>query len=509
MLHEYVEKASRLADDAGITDHPIYGTTIYLANCQLETIFGTFTAYVFQDVIHKGHIIALAHGEIATASVLYTRIHSSCVTSETLRGSDCDCVQQLEGAIERIAQKGCGVLFYLIQEGRGVGYISKSRDRMLVQATNDGISTFRAYEMIGLKKDYRDYRNVRDICEILNLKAGWVIFTNNPDKISAMKNQGLEVVGTEAIEYDPGPFNLAYLASKAESGHILEKPQHTELESIIPPEPVIPFKPHALPEIQRFIYASSYFLPIKPVEGEVVVSTDDLKAWLGDRSLDSLLEGDHPLVHHIVRLKRNRYRLHINEKALVAHRRANPGDPLSRLLTTPYWFRVHVYYDIVTDLDYVVLTHGTITYRDSPIVRIQSESIFNRFPLKDMDNRDKYKGALREIVQEGCGVILLLYNDGRGAGLGAHVLDKMMTQHGITLDSESSYETLGVGYDVRDYEATMRLLRHHIPSNRLQMIMNSPNSLLKKPEYADALNSCHMTVERWIFLEEKGDSEMG
>lgn len=509
MLRDYAEQASHLRSDAGTTDHPIFGTTIYLANCTLDTIFGEFTAHVFQDVIHKGHIIALAYGDIANASVLYTRIHSSCVTSETLRGSDCDCVQQLEGAIERITQKGSGVLFYLIQEGRGVGYISKSRDRMLVQATNDGISTFRAYELIGLKKDYRDYRNVRDICEILQIKAGWVIFTNNPDKINAMKGQGLEVVGTEAIEYDPGPFNLAYLASKAESGHILEKPGSTELESIIPPEPVVPFKPQALPEIQRFIYVSSYFLPIKPVENEVVIPADDLNKWLGERSLDDLQSGPVPLVHHAVRLKRDRYRLHINEKALVKWREKNPEDPIRRLLTTPYWFRVHVYYDLVTDLDYVVLTHGSISYRDCPIVRIQSESIFNRFPLKDMDNRDKYKGALREIVQEGCGVILLLYNDGRGAGLGAHVIDKMMTQKGLTLDTESSYEMLGVRYDVRDYDATMSLLRHHIPSNRLQMVMNSPNSLVKKAEYADALNACHMQVDRWIFLEERGDSEMG
>jgi 3,4-dihydroxy 2-butanone 4-phosphate synthase/GTP cyclohydrolase II len=50
-----------------------------------------------------------------------------------LRSTDCDCVEQLEGALQKISQKGSGILFYLMQEGRGSGYVAKSRDRMLVQ----------------------------------------------------------------------------------------------------------------------------------------------------------------------------------------------------------------------------------------------------------------------------------------------------------------------------------------------------------------------------------------
>jgi 3,4-dihydroxy 2-butanone 4-phosphate synthase/GTP cyclohydrolase II len=33
------------------------------------------------------------------------------------------------------------------------------------------------------------------------------------------------------------------------------------------------------------------------------------------------------------------------------------------------------------------------------------------------------------------------------------------------------------------------------------MVMNSPDSLVKKPEYAEALNRHHIDVERWIFLD--------
>lgn len=71
------------------------------------------TAYAFQDLIHKGYIVALAHGDIH-APVLYTRLHSSCVTSELMRSLDCDCKMQLNGAIKKICA-GNGILFYLIQ----------------------------------------------------------------------------------------------------------------------------------------------------------------------------------------------------------------------------------------------------------------------------------------------------------------------------------------------------------------------------------------------------------
>jgi 3,4-dihydroxy 2-butanone 4-phosphate synthase/GTP cyclohydrolase II len=187
-------------------DRPIHGTTLYVASCTLDTRFGPFRAHVFQDLIHKGYVIALTHGNLGSGKALYTRIHSSCVTSETLRGCDCDCVQQLEGALETIAQRKHGILFYLMQEGRGVGYIAKARDRMLVQASQDQISTFQAYAAMGLKKDYRDYEDVMHAATLLGLKkARFILLTNNPDKIEAMRAQGLKVVRAEPIEFEPSP----------------------------------------------------------------------------------------------------------------------------------------------------------------------------------------------------------------------------------------------------------------------------------------------------------------
>ena len=480
---------------------PIHGTTVYLATCSLELRFGVFRAHVFQDMIHKGYLIALAHGNMK-ARTLYTRVHSSCVTSETLRGCDCDCVQQLEGALEKIVARGNGILFYLMQEGRGVGYVAKARDRMLVQASGDRISTFQAYAAMGLKKDYRNYEDVAHVCHLLGLsQKQFIVLTNNPDKIASMSATGLKVLRAEPLEFEPSPFNLAYLTSKAASGHILERPGVTNVKSMLPPEPVEPFAPHALPGAQRFIYTASYFLPVKPVDSEILLTEATFKEHQSE--IERHMTGSMPLVKDSYLIRNNRFIVQIDRDRFTRFRKEFPDDPLAQVLTTPYWFRVHVYYDIVTGQEFVVLTYGKPNIYDLPVLRLQSESLFNRFPMVNMDNRDKFKRSIRQIVHYGVGAICLLYFDGRGAGFGAHAADRMLTERGEALSSDEAYRKLGVGYDSRDYDSCFVLLKQFLPHNRVQMIMNSPGSLVKKNEYALALNRHGLEVEKWIFLDDQ------
>ena len=485
-----------------LDERPLHGTTLFIAKCQLDTRFGLFRAYIFQDIIDKHYIVAMAHGDITGAKSLYTRHHSSCITSETLRGCDCDCVQQLEGAFKVIAEKGDGILFYLMQEGRGVGYVGKARDRMLVQASLDQISTFAAYAAIGLKKDHRNYDNISHICRLLDITAPFIVLTNNPDKVDALKSQGIAVAGTEALEFEPGPFNLAYLASKAAGGHILSRPTATAVRRTLPPEPVVPFRPHALPDAKRFIYSASYFLPMKPVDNEILVTEAQFTEMFQNNALDRYTGGARPVILGYQAIRQNRFLVKIDPDHLTHYKEDHPDDPVVELLTTPYWFRVHVYYDIVTSQDFVILTHGTPRIYEIPVVRLHSESLFNRFPLRTVENRDKLKQSVKHIVEYGVGALLLLHNDGRGAGFGAHAADRMMTDAGQAFSSDEAYRKLGVDYDSRDYDASILLLRHHIPNTKIQMVMNSPTSLVKKPEYAEALNRHKIEVEKWIFLED-------
>jgi 3,4-dihydroxy 2-butanone 4-phosphate synthase/GTP cyclohydrolase II len=483
-------------------DRPLHGQTLYLASCELEMRFGAFRAHIFQDIIDRHYIIALAHGDVTTADPLHIRMHSSCVTSETLRGCDCDCVEQLETALELISKKRRGILFYLMQEGRGVGYAAKARDRMLVQASQDRLTTFDAYEAMGLKKDHRHYDNISQICHLLGIRAPFNVLTNNPDKVAALRAQGIRIASTEPLEVEPSPFNLAYLTSKATcGGHNLKRPAVTRVRRATLPAPVVPFRPHALANARRFIYAASYFLPVKQVGDE---------ALLTDAQFKKLTPAHRKFIRSHTPLREGRHLVKIVPDALAAHQRAHFGDADAGdadaagtdALAAPYWFRAHVYYDVVTSQEYVVLTHGTPRPGDIPVVRLHSEALFNRFPLRTAANRDKMKQSVKHIITHGVGALLLLHNDGRGAGFGAYATDLMMTQTGQARDSDEAYRKLGISYDSRDYDAAMLLLKHHIPNEKIQMVMNSPDSLVKKNEYIAALNVHAIDVDRWIFLDE-------
>jgi len=160
-----------------------------------------------------------------------------------------------------------------------------------------------------------------------------------------------------------------------------------------------------------------------------------------------------------------------------------------------------VYFDVVSGDDFVVLTYGNSKSYDRPIVRIQSESILNRFPVSVDDNKAKYQSSIQHIVRYGCGAVILVYQDGRGAGFGAYALDRRMLETGRTLDTRDSYKKLGIPFDQRDYECLFQVLKSHLPSTNIQMVMNSPNSLVAKSEYAQALHQSGLNVESWIFLE--------
>jgi 3,4-dihydroxy 2-butanone 4-phosphate synthase/GTP cyclohydrolase II len=463
---------------------------------------GDFTAHIFQDIRDRAYVLALTMGDVSSAEVIHSRIHSSCVTSETLRAVDCDCVQQLEGALHRIAERKRGILFYFMQEGRGVGYIAKSRDRMLVQASGDSISTFQAYHGMGLDKDYRDYSSISAICKMMNVKADFILMTNNPDKVSALTDQGLLVKDTETIEYEPSPYNLAYLASKAAAGHTLSKARAEVTVSAQPPKTPTPFSPYVLPEARRFIHVSTYYLPIKPIDDWILLEAGQRDAVFGNSSIADVLKDSPLYIRDVRELENGRWFVQVDKDNLRELRKKAPQSLLTRLLNCPYWFLVHVYYDLVSWEEFVVLEYGEPGARGkTPLVRLQSESLFNRFPLENVSNRDKYKHTLSKILDHGYGFIVLLSNDGRGAGFGAHASDRMMREAGVTEDSLESYEVLGVDYESRDYQSGVTLLKRHLASPQVKMVMNSPDSIVRKTEYALGLHREGLSVEEWVFLD--------
>ena len=77
----------------------------------------------------------------------------------------------------------------------------------------------------------------------------------------------------------------------------------------------------------------------------------------------------------------------------------------------------------------VILKHLNDNKKNNniPHIRIHSESIFNRFPLKNRKYHNKFKKAIFKIVKNGNGIITLFHYDGKGCGLGYYLLnyDKM------------------------------------------------------------------------------------
>ena len=307
-----------------------------------QTLFGVFRTYVFQDLVDKRYIFALVHGHVnKPQQPLYVRLHSSCLTSETLRGCDCDCVQQLEGAFKLIAEKQHGILFYLLQEGRGAGYVGKARDRMLVQASFNQVSTFQAYHVMGLKKDHRKYENIPEICHLLGIgDAQFIVLTNNPDKIQALTENGLRVLRAEPLEFEPSAFNVAYLSSKQDSGHLLHGFSHAIPRHKTASNPVTPFKPYVVPGISRFIHCASYYLPMKPINDEIFISEEQFQQIFQRYSIDYYMNLLDPCVLTYHSLRANRYVVKIHLKNLKEYEQKNGDDPVCELLVIPYWFKV-------------------------------------------------------------------------------------------------------------------------------------------------------------------------
>ncbi len=243
---------------------PLRSATLQLGRRALETSQGRFVLHLFRDLVAGRIAMVLARGELTTREPLLARIHSSCLTSECLMGRDCDCAEQLEGALARIAAEGRGALVYLMQEGRGAGLSAKARDRMLVQASGSRLTTFDAYAEMGLPPDLRRYDAAGAMLAMLGVRAPLRLLTNNPDKLAAvaraLEAEKLEIAGSEPIAGRDSAWNRDYLRAKRGAGHALARGDRGPAER--PPQRVRAFDPVVHGTEAGRLVAASYFLPI-------------------------------------------------------------------------------------------------------------------------------------------------------------------------------------------------------------------------------------------------------
>jgi 3,4-dihydroxy 2-butanone 4-phosphate synthase/GTP cyclohydrolase II len=189
-----------------------------VATAQLPTEYGPFEIHVYESSSDAQTHVALVHGPIGDGEDVLARMHSSCLTGDVLHSVRCDCGQQLESAMQRIAGEGRGVVLYLNQEGRGIGLANKIRAYAL---QDEGYDTVEANERLGFKADHRDYATGVAILRDLGVRS-MRLLSNNPRKQSALTGHGLIVSARLPLEIPASDGTRRYLKTKKEKlGHVL------------------------------------------------------------------------------------------------------------------------------------------------------------------------------------------------------------------------------------------------------------------------------------------------
>ncbi|MEE8582368.1 MAG: bifunctional 3,4-dihydroxy-2-butanone-4-phosphate synthase/GTP cyclohydrolase II [Dehalococcoidales bacterium] len=193
-----------------------------IAEAKLPTEFGEFLAVAYKSDIDPGEHLALVMGDISGEEPVLARVHSECLTGDVFGSKRCDCGQQVSLAMKAIAREGRGVLLYMRQEGRGIGFHNK----ICAYALQDkGQDTVEANLSLGFEPDLRDYGIGAQILADLGLNQ-IKLLTNNPRKVVGVEGYGLSVVDTVPIIVPPNRHNRRYLETKKKKlGHLLEVPE--------------------------------------------------------------------------------------------------------------------------------------------------------------------------------------------------------------------------------------------------------------------------------------------
>lgn len=189
---------------------------IRLSESRLPTRYGEFTMIAYESgKPDMPHLVLTREGN-DNVEVADIRIHSECMTGDVFSSLRCDCGEQLHLSLNHIAKNG-GALIYLRQEGRGIGIVNKLRAYNLQDA---GMDTIVANEALGFHADDRDYGDAVAILRDLKINKVRVL-TNNPDKLQALTEAGLEVIERLPLEVSPNEESKAYLKTKRDSfGHL-------------------------------------------------------------------------------------------------------------------------------------------------------------------------------------------------------------------------------------------------------------------------------------------------
>jgi 3,4-dihydroxy 2-butanone 4-phosphate synthase/GTP cyclohydrolase II len=189
------------------------------ATANIPTRFGgMFTVTVYENDVDDMQHVALVKGDIKPEDEVLVRVHSECFTGDVIGSERCDCGDQLHQAMEMVGAEGKGVIVYMRQEGRGIGFVNKIRAYALQE---EGKDTVEANIELGFKADLRDYGLGAQILADQGVRK-MRLMTNNPKKIVGLEGYGITIIGRVPIVIEPDENNIRYLTTKkAKMGHLI------------------------------------------------------------------------------------------------------------------------------------------------------------------------------------------------------------------------------------------------------------------------------------------------
>jgi 3,4-dihydroxy 2-butanone 4-phosphate synthase / GTP cyclohydrolase II len=188
------------------------------AQVRLPTEYGEFVAIAYREKLTGRPHLALVRGDVDGAEDVLVRVHSECLTGDVFHSLRCDCGEQLDLALQRIAAEERGVLLYMAQEGRGIGLLNKLKAYELQE---EGLDTVEANLELGFPADAREWGIGNQILADLGLTTIRIL-TNNPRKLAGIEGFGLTVVEQVPLEVPPHAENARYLRTKRDKlGHRL------------------------------------------------------------------------------------------------------------------------------------------------------------------------------------------------------------------------------------------------------------------------------------------------
>ena len=189
----------------------------FVSKSIIPTEYGEFEAHVYKDIVDNTEHIALTLGDYLSGKDTMVRVHSECLTGDTLFSNKCDCGSQLSTALKIISDNKSGVLLYMRgHEGRGIGLGNKIKAYSLQDAGDDTVD---ANLKLGFKNDQRDYGTGALILRNLGI-SNMNLLTNNPSKRAGLEGYGLNITKRTPLIGQTTPENKKYLETKKDKmGH--------------------------------------------------------------------------------------------------------------------------------------------------------------------------------------------------------------------------------------------------------------------------------------------------